>query len=164
MPRRRAPAALTHPTLHTFVGSTLLHRLDDPARAPLRVGSQVWSTYRLARDLGVTNTHAARLLSIAAASIGAKNVRDLYDKATPYVFAGLPGCGETTMYVLWRLFEACGLDPDAWAHGDRGDALVSFRSLKKREAQGEQRTAAAAQRRHPSATKAAIAAEMKKTR
>src|SRR4051812_2314287 len=102
-------------SLTTLVGSTFVQRITDKTHAPLRIGSQAWSTHELAVRLGVVNTKAARLLSEAAKSIGAKNVRDLYHSSSPYTFA-MHGIGETTMYVLWRLFESEGLDPDRWAN------------------------------------------------
>lgn len=135
-------------TLTTLVGSTFVNKLTDHTNAPLRIGSQVWSTHELARKLGVVNTKAARLLSAAVAAIGAKHVRDLYDHSSPYTFA-LHGIGETTMYVLWRVFEAEGLNPDHWATaGDTKQALISFHSLKLREAKAEKRTKDAAKKRH----------------
>lgn len=132
--------------LTTLVGGTFVARLTDHTNAPLRIGSQAWSTHELARKLGVVNTKAARLLSAAVAAIGAKNVRDLYEHSTPYSFV-LHGVGETTLYVLWRLFESEGLDPDKWATaGDTKAALVSFHSLKVREQKAEERTKKAAKR------------------
>lgn len=154
--------------LKTLVGSTFLTRItqDDDEHAVLRIGSQRWSVHRLAVDLGVVHTRAARLLSAAAASIGAKNVRDLYQRSSPYTFAGIPGLGETTMYVLWRLFQANGLDPDKWASGDRDDALVSFHALKERERVAEARTQADATQRTRKERAAkherAVAAELNK--
>jgi hypothetical protein len=149
--------------LKTLVGSTFLTRINDNEHPPLRIGTQRWTTHQLAVQLGVVHTKAARLLSDAAASIGAKSVRDLYDKSTPYTFAGLRGLGETTLYVLWRLFQSQGLDPDKWAaSGDRDETLVSFRSLKHREQAGEKRTLDAAQKRHPSVSRRTLAADSKR--
>jgi hypothetical protein len=134
--------------LSTFVSSSLVERLTDTTgRAALRIGSQTWSTHQLATVIGVVNTRAARLLTQAADSIGAKNLRDLYQRATPYTFA-MRGVGVTTLYVLWRLFESHGFDPEKWATaGDTGEALTSFLSLKKRERDAERRTIEA-QARH----------------
>jgi hypothetical protein len=123
-------------------------RLTDPAFAPLRIGSDVWTTDDLAVKVGVGNTRAARKLSKAAESIGAKNIRDLYARSSPYTFAGIMKLGDTAMYVLWRVFESVGLDPEQWATaGGTAEALVSFRSLKKRELQAEARTRKDARRR-----------------
>lgn len=147
--RRRAvrrPDGQFRSSLSTFIGTSLIARLTDasPDHAPLRIGSDVWSTHQLATELGVVNTRAARLLSRAAESINAKNLRDLYARSTPYTFA-LHGVGETTLYVLWRLFESQGYDPDRWATaGDTKAALTSFHSLKQREQEAERRTLAAA--------------------
>jgi len=127
--------------LRTLIGSTFLDRINDTTNPPLKIGKQIWTTHELASKVGIVHTKAARLLSLAAESIGAKNVKELYEKTSPYTFAGLHGLGETTLYVLWRLFESEGLNPDAWANaGDTDDALVSFRSLKHREQQAEKRT------------------------
>lgn len=148
MARQRRPGAAFDSTLQAIVGSTFVHRLtdSDKAHAPLVVGSQAWSTHRLALDLGVVNTKAARLLSAAARSIDARNVRDLFRRSTPYTFAGIGGLGETTLYVLWRLFEAEGLDPNEWA-GKTKEAIVTFHTMKKREQDAERRTVVAESRR-----------------
>jgi len=151
----------TNATLHTLIGNTLLERITDDKNPPLRIGSQRWNTHQLASKVGVVHTKAARLLTAAADAMSppAKNVQDLYKRSTPYTFAGLQGCGETTMYVLWRLFESEGLDPDTWANsGDRDDSLVSFRSLKHREQAGERRTLDAAQKRHRNVSRKTLAA------
>lgn len=155
-PRPRPRLQLDDPILRSFVGSSLLQRLtsDDDTHAPLRIGSQRWTVHQLAMQLGVVHTKAARVLTRAADSIGAKNVRDLYARSSPYTFCGIKHLGETAIYVLWRLFEAEGLDPDAWATaGDRDEALVSFRTLKVREQAAEARTAAAARRRQRRASR-----------
>jgi hypothetical protein len=137
-----------------------MDRITDTTNPPLKIGTQVWSTHELASKVGVVHTKAARLLTAAADSIGAKNVRDLFQKSSPYTFAGLHGLGETTMYVLWRLFESEGLNPDQWADaGDTDAALVSFRSLKHREAEAEKRAKKEVRRR--TRTDAAATAAMK---
>lgn len=146
--------------LTTLIGSTFLDRINDTSNPPLKIGKQIWTTHELAAKVGIVHTRAARLLSDAAHSIGAKSVRDLYDKSTPYTFSGLHGLGETTLYVLWRLFESEGLDPNAWATaGDTDAALVSFRSLKKREQEAEKRTKKDVRRR--TNTEAAAQAAMR---
>jgi hypothetical protein len=167
MARRRPGSRLDDPLFVRLVGQSFVTRISDhdPARAPLRIGKQVWSTHDLATQLGVVHTRAARLLSEAANAIGAKDVRDLYKRSSPYTFAGVQGLGETTMYVLWRLFESAGLDPDRWANsGERDDALVSFRSLKHREQQAEARTVKAERgrqrRERAGAHERAVAAEL----
>lgn len=149
---------LGNANLKTLVGSTFLNRITDNDHPPLKIGTQVWNTHQLALQLGVVHTRAARLLSAAADAIGAKNVRDLYEKSSPYVFAGLQGCGETTLYVLWRLFQSQGLDPDRWAAaGGKDAALVSFHTLKAREQAGEKRTLDAAQKRHRNVSRRTLA-------
>ena len=145
--RRRPQPTLANPTLRSLLGAAFLHRLEDTddAHAPLRIGSQRWTVHQLAVELGVVHTKAARMVTRAADSIGAKNVRDLYQRSSPYTFAGIKQLGETALYVLWRVFEADGLDPDAWATaGEREDALVSFRALKLREQAADARTQHAA--------------------
>lgn len=135
-------------TLQHLVGSTFVKRVNNVADAPLRIGGKTWTTHQLAVRLGVVHTKAARMLTEAANSIGAKTVKELYQKATPYTFAGVHGFGETTMYVLWRLFESEGLNPDQWATaGKAKDAMISFRSLKLKEQEAEKRTKQGARRR-----------------
>jgi hypothetical protein len=154
MPKRPRPAPrLFAQSLSTLVGSTIIGRLTatDDDHCALRIGrgpkAQRWSIHQLAVELGVTNIRAARLLTAAADSIDAKNVGDLFRRSTPYTFA-LHGIGDTTMYVLWRLFESQGLDPERWATaGDTDAALVSFHSMKKREADAEARAVAADKKR-----------------
>jgi hypothetical protein len=138
------------PRLRTLIGGAFIERITrvEAGAAPLRIGAQTWSTHDLAVQLGVVHTRAARLLTQAAESIGAKNVADLYRRSSPYTFAGVKGLGDTTMYVLWRLFESAGLDPDAWADaGHAEQALVSFRAMKHREQAAEARTVAAEKKR-----------------
>jgi hypothetical protein len=99
----------------------------------------------------VRNTHAAKLLSQAIAKEvepPPRSVADLYRRSTPYTFA-MRGLGDATMYVLWRLFQSEGLDPDQWATaGDTEAALVSFRALKERDRRAEAATKRGAARRH----------------
>lgn len=138
--RPRLARDFTNARLKTLLGSTAIDHLTDTTDAPLRIGTRRWSRHQLATQLGVINARAARLLTVAAEHIGATSVRELYQKSSPYTFA-LHGIGEMTLYVLWRLFEAEGLDVDTWAQAGKADeALVSFRSLKHREQQAEQRT------------------------
>ena len=157
-PPLRPSETLASSNLHALVSNAFFDRITDTTHPPLKIGNQIWNTHQLAVQLGVVHTKAARLLSAAADAIGAKNVKDLYEKTSPYIFAGLNGCGETTLYVLWRLFESQGLDPDKWATaGARDEALVSFVSLKRREQAGERRTLDAAQKRHPHVSRRALA-------
>lgn len=167
----RAPRSFAA-NLGTLVGKTLIDRLTatDDDHCPLRIGrgpkAQRWSMQQLAVELGVTNARSARLLTAAADSINATSVRDLYKRSTPYTFA-LHGFGDTTMYVLWRLFESQGLDPDAWATaGDSDAALVSFHSMKERERKAEARATAAdkkhARQSRRAAHETAVAAVMTK--
>jgi hypothetical protein len=133
------PSAAFGAALTRFVGSHFVHRVTDLTDAPLRIGSQVWTAQQLALHIGVVNTQAARRLTAAAQSIDAKNVRDLFHRSTPYTFSGVHRLGETTMYVLWRVFEAEGLNPDTWA-GKTLDSIVTFRTLKARELRADRRT------------------------
>lgn len=147
MPRktRRPFGRLDDPIMRSFVGASLLHRLEDADddHVPLRIGNQRWTTHQLAVEVGVVHTKAARLLTKAAAEIGARSVLDLYKRSSPYTFCGIRNLGETAIYVLWRLFESQGLDPDEWATaGDREAAIVSFRSLKLRELAADARSTA----------------------
>lgn len=143
MSKHRARSQSLFPDeLQALVGATFVHKLTDVDDAPLRIGSDVFTRHQLGSLIGVTNTIAARSISRVAASIGAKNVKHLYQNSTPYTFVNVEHrCGETGIYVLWRLFEWAGLDPDAWATaGDRDAAVVTFRTLKLRERAAEKRT------------------------
>jgi hypothetical protein len=166
--RRRFSTDLSDPVLHKLLGHDFVAKLTsvDPAAAPLKIGKHVWSTHDLATKLGVVNTKAARNLTKAAASIGARSVADLYRRATPYTLAGVERLGETTLYVLWRLFEAHGFDPDAWATAGNTDAaLVSFHALKERERKAERRTRETERARRRAGARAqhesAVAAELR---
>ncbi len=138
MSTRRAPSAFPA-AAEKLLGADFVHRLQNRDDPPLRIGSETWTRHEIAAQLGCLHTAAARLLTAAANEIGAKNVRDLYRRSTPYTFAR-HGLGPTTMYVLWRLFESQGLDAEAWSHGGTAGAMVTFETMKKREAKAEQRT------------------------
>jgi len=137
----RFPAAAS-----TLLGSSFVQRLENRDDPPLVIGSQSWTTHEIGARLGVVHVMSARKLTAAAAAIGAKNVRHLYAHSTPYTFAR-KGLGPTTLYVLWRLFESEGLDAEAWARGGTKGAMVTFFTMKKREAAAEKRTRDDARRR-----------------
>jgi len=146
--------------LQRLIGSTFIDRITDNDHPALKIGTDQWTTRQLGKQIGVTNTKAARLLTLAAATMSppAKNVRDFYNRTTPYLLAGLHGLGVTTMYVLWEVFAAVGLDPDEWSEsGPTDSALVSFITLKKREQAGEKRTLDAAQKRHRNVSRRTLA-------
>jgi hypothetical protein len=101
--------------------------------APLRIGSQSWTAHELATQLGVVHVAAARRLSAALAVEGYTSLADVYRRSSPETFSRTVGLGDTCLFVLWRAFQAAGLDPDAWAaRAVDADAIVSFRSLKIR--------------------------------
>lgn len=145
--------------MQTLVGSSFFGRISDRKGAPLRIGKQTWTLHELATQLGVVHAAAARLVTHAAESIGARSVRDLYARSSPYTFAGVERFGETTMYVLLRLFESEGLNVDEWATaGNEDAALVAFRSLKLREQRAEKRTREGARRSSDRHSQRAVAA------
>jgi hypothetical protein len=135
--------------LAPVLGKTFIERLDppNPELHPLRIGTQTWSRRKIGKELGITNVVAAGKLTKAADDIGAKNVKDFYEKSTPYSFASTPGIGETTIYVAFELFRSQGLDPMAWYHKGEQEAIVTFHSLKAREQKAEKRTQDDAKRR-----------------
>jgi hypothetical protein len=150
--------------MRAFIGSGVINRISDRQHAPLQIGSQSWTTTELATKLGVVHTKAARVLSQAAREVGAKNVHDLYKRTTPYTFAAIKGLGETTVYVLWRLFESSGLDPARWAGDVNDDDVGTFRTLKLHELDADKRGRTGSARRSTRQrtsrdTRAALAAD-----
>ena len=149
--RRPALASAFDPKLSRLVGSTFVHRLTDHAHAPLIIGSDRWTVHDLVTLCGVGNFRAARILSTEVKRIGGvKNLRHLYETTSPHTFT-LRGVAETTLYVLWRVFQSRGLDPDAWA----GDIDVSFSSMKRRDQKAEKRTRDDQRRRNRRAARTA---------
>lgn len=143
-------ASLDDPLLCKALGREFIDRInpDNPDHAPLRIGADVWTVHQLATELGVVHTRAARILTQAAAAIGAKDTRDFYERSTSYSLAGIEGFGTTTLYVAWRAFESRNLDPRKWHWRGLLAAREFFDAMKKREQAAKRRTTADAPRRH----------------
>jgi hypothetical protein len=64
----------------------------------------------------------------------------LYKQTSPYILAGLEGCGVTTLYVALCAFAALGLSTDDWYIRGEKEAVRTFETYKHREQQAKQRT------------------------
>lgn len=150
-------------------GKTFIEHIDpsNPERHPLKIGTDTFSSIDIATMLQCTNLLAARRLSALADAIGAKNVRDFYQRSTPYSMAtSTEGIGVTTLFVAWRLFEARGLDPHEWYRRGQKEAVVSFSYFKGRE-QKHAKIARRSERKHRAHTgnaKPAVAHDRAKRR
>jgi len=126
--------------LSKIVGLSFVQRLTDADRyALLVIGRDRWS-YADVAALGIIQPRACRILSRIAADLKATNTRDLYTQTSPYILAGLEGCGVTTLYVALKVFAAKGLNPDAWYVRGEKAAVRSFLTLKDREQAAKART------------------------
>ena len=134
--------------LKKIVGSDFYNHFTDADKFPLLiVGSDRWSFQAVANELGVIQPRACRILSRIAKELKVKNTRDFYNQTSPYILAGLHGCGVTTLFVALQAFVAMGLDVDKWyIHGEK-KAIVTFHTLKDRELKAEQRTKEAERKR-----------------
>jgi len=133
--------------LAKIVGSTFFNRFTDSTTfALLVIGNDRWS-YQDVAALGVIQPRACRILSKIAADMKVRNTKDFYKQTSPYILAGLEGCGVTTLYVALCAFAAVGLDTDAWyIHGEKG-AITTFTNLKHREQVAKHRTMEAERKR-----------------
>lgn len=135
MPRQRRDT-----TYKPMLGKTFLDRQTDSERFPvLRIGSESWSRAKFARDFGIPNTQAAHTVGVVAKQIGAKDVKDFYKRSSVSHFAQA-GIGATTLYVLFHVFAAKGLNVKTWYSSDPNAAVRTFATLKKRDAIAEKRT------------------------
>jgi hypothetical protein len=124
----------------TALGTTLVRDVTDHGDgAALRIGKDVWSKTEIAIELGVVHVRSARILTAECKKLGVRNTGDLYERTSPYSFAG-KGVGVYTLYVMFRAFRAKGFDPNAWYAKGQESAIVSFFALKHREQQAEKRT------------------------
>jgi hypothetical protein len=126
--------------LARFVGSTFFTHFTDSTTFPLLViGKDRWSFQEVAA-LGVIQPRACRILSKIAKDLHVKDTKDFYKQTSPYVLAGLEGCGVTTLYVALCAFAAVGLDADAWYIRGEKEAVRTFNTYKVREQKAKQRT------------------------
>jgi hypothetical protein len=126
--------------LARIVGSTFFNRFTDSTTfALLVIGSDRWS-YKEVAALGVIQPRACRILSQIAKDMKVRNTKDFYKQTSPYILAGLEGCGVTTLYVALCAFAAIGLNTDEWYVRGEKDAVRTFIALKHREQVAKQRT------------------------
>ena len=105
----------------------------------LQVGTDHFTRAQLAA-VGCYNFHAARILSAVLSEYQIKNLTDLYERLPPSALA-LPHLGVISLAVLGAAFEAKGIGGaaplESWAERHAGSdtkAMVTFHTLKKREA------------------------------
>lgn len=127
--------------LARIVGQTFVTHLTDASQFPLLViGKDRWSFAEVAK-LGVIQPRACRILSKIAHKMKVKDTKDFYKQTSPYMLAGMGGCGVTTLFVALRVFADADLDTDEWYQGgDEKKAIVTFHALKERELRAERRT------------------------
>jgi len=130
-------------TLGHVFGKTFTDALDEPI---LVIGADRWGRIALA-DIGVTQLRAARIVSEIAREIKARSTRDLYRRLAPSTLAGHVGAGLHTLFVVWRAFEAKGLNSVEWYWKGREGAIRTFVTLKQREARANTRVRKAMPRR-----------------
>jgi hypothetical protein len=133
--------------LEQIVGSTFVKHFTDATNfALLVIGKDRWSFQEVA-GLGVIQPRACRILSKIASDMKVKDTKDFYKQTSPYILAGLEGCGVTTLYVALCAFKAVGLDTDSWYIRGEKEAVRTFETYKHREQQAKQRTLEAERKR-----------------
>jgi hypothetical protein len=114
--------------------------------------------------MGVVQTVACGNLSRIAKSLGVRSLADMYERTSPYSFTEYRA-GVATLYVLFAAFADRGLDPAQWYQQKSESAvLVTFETLRHREAQARERerrderkrTRAARQKKHRRAVQAFV--------
>jgi hypothetical protein len=126
--------------LSRFVGVTFVKHLTDATHFPLLViGKDRWSFAEVAA-LGIIHPRACRIVSKLAATLKVRDAKDLYKQTSPYMLAGEVGCGVTSLFVLLRVFDALGLNANAWYVRGEKAAVRTFETLKHREQLAERRT------------------------
>ena len=123
------------PTPINVFGQTFERALHNPI---LVIGSDTWDRLELA-EIGITQLRACRAVSVLAADVRAKQTADLYARVGPASLAGSKGIGLHCLFVIWRVFEAKGLDPSAWYWKGREGAVRTFTTLKGRAIRDEAR-------------------------
>jgi hypothetical protein len=133
--------------LEQIVGTTFVKHFTDATHfALLVIGKDRWSFKEVA-SLGVIQPRACRILSKIASDMKVRDTKDFYKQTSPYILAGLEGCGVTTLYVALCAFAAVGLDTDAWYIRGEKEAVRTFETYKHREQQAKQRTLEAERKR-----------------
>src|SRR5215471_1740019 len=117
------------------LGSTAANKLrEQDAEAIFVIGKDRLTRAQLA-TVGCFNFTAARNFSRAAAALGAKSLRDLYDSYPPSALA-LPRVGTISLAVLGAAFEArhiCGDAPLEQYVQRHAEKVTTFETIKHRE-------------------------------
>ena len=104
----------------------------------LTIGKDSWTRQEIVA-MGITQTVACGNLSKITKQLGVLNTKDLFERTSPYSFTEFRA-GVATLYVLFAVFAEKGLDPTQWYQGkSESQILVTFESLKHREAQARAR-------------------------
>lgn len=130
-----------------FVGTTTITHYTGHEHAPCVIGQQRLSYVDVAARTGLPAGRAARIVTAMAMAHGATSIKDLYRKSSPSSVA-VPGFGQGSLLLLFRLFESEGLDhlvwarrADTWTDENGKDKFTTFLTYKKREAAADARTA-----------------------
>lgn len=124
-----------------ILGSTTTQQLRERSTASiLQIGRDAFPRGALAK-VDCFNYHAAATLSRVIGGLTVKDTRDLFERVQPSQLA-VPGIGAIALAVLGAAFEAKGIGGtsplEAWvakhASGDVDKALVTFDTMKRREA------------------------------
>ena len=127
-----------------ILGSTAVKQLQVTSNATvLQVGKDALTRSELAQ-VGCYNFHAARNLSAVLAETAITSLQELYNTIPPSALA-LPHMGVISLAVLGAAFEARSIGGEAplesWVRlhrpgngKDPKDSMVTFHTLKKREA------------------------------
>jgi hypothetical protein len=133
----------------TVLGSHAVTRLHELQREHvLIVGSDKLTRHNLAA-VGCFNFVAARFLTTALKELGAKSLRDVFDNHAPRSLA-MPHVGVISLAVLGAAFESKnigGQNPlQAWVMKHQ-EKVVTFDTMKHREAKAEREAKKDAKRR-----------------
>jgi len=120
-------------TFSQYLGKTFVRRYDQPV---LRIGDAELSRYDLAHSLDCAATaKAAGILSSALDQLGIRTTRAAL-ALNPVDLAGIPGVGETAVYVFlcWqRLQRGSAKAVSAW-YGETVTVATLKRRVQKRKA------------------------------
>ena len=109
-------------------GRTFENALHAPV---LIIGRDKWDRLDLAA-MGISQLRAARAVSQLAAEMKAKSTADMFERLGADSLAATYGIGLHCLFVLWRAFEAQGLDPADWYWRGREGTIRTFLALKGR--------------------------------
>lgn len=119
------PSALT-----PVLGLTFVKRLTKPT---LIIGSDSWNYWECVHTLHTNNFKCILTLNALAEEMSAKNIRDMFTRTSPYELGRTEGAGVTTLYALWRVYEALGFDLEEWWHRGQEEAQRTFATIKREQ-------------------------------